>query len=272
MDWKKAKTLMIYVFIIIDIFLAYRLFVSKRVQVEDFDIEPILAKYKISLDAKIPHPIKKNLIEVNYKTFTDSDIVKTFFESPKIESTPDSSIFTESTKNLVLLNRKQILYSDIPESREDKIETVEDAISEAKNFLDEKGLNFNLELQKSSRIDTNNFAIEFEQFDPKSKLILEDAFAIVYVNQNGVTGLKYQTFSSVVEVSSKIEINYPKRKLLKIIKDPLAKGRKIVNVSYNYYFNPSNLPNVKNRDKATSGLAKLALRVMLDNGAIIQID
>lgn len=272
MDWKKAKTLMIYVFIIIDIFLAYKLYVSKRTQVENFDIEPILNKYQITLDTKIPSPIKKNLIEVNYKTFTDEDIVKTFFDSPKIESTPDSSIFTESTRNLVLLNRKQILYSDVPENRNNKIKTSEDAVMEAEKFLEEKDLYFNLQLQKCSNVDLNSFAVEFEQIDPKSKLILEDAFAIVYVSENGVTGLKYQTFSSVVEVSSNVEIKYPKRKLLKIVKDPIAKGRSIINVSYNYYFNPSNLPNVKNRDKATSGLAKLALRVMLDNGAIIQID
>lgn len=272
MDWKKAKTLMIYVFILINIFLGYKLYDTRKNQVENFDIEPILKNYSITLDTKIPGPIKKNLVEVNYKVFSDDDIVKTFFDSPKIESTPDSSIFTEGTKNLILLNRKQIIYSDFPENREEKISEVEDAIAEAEDFLEEKGLSFNLKMQKASKVDTNNFAIEFEQIDPKSKLLLEDAFAIVYVNQNGVTGLKFQTFSSIVELSSKVEIKYPKRKLLKIVKDPLAKGRKITDVSYNYYFNPSNLPNLKNRDKATSGLAKLALRVTLDNGAIIQID
>ena len=59
---------------------------------------------------------------------------------------------------------------------------------------------------------------------------------------------------------------------MKIIKEPIAKGRRIVDVSVNYYFNPSNLPSVENIDKITSGIANLALRVTLDNGAIIQID
>lgn len=272
MDWKKAKTLMIYVFIFIDLFLLSFIYIRNKDRVDNFDIEPILENHDIKIDAEIPKSITTDILELNYKVFTDDEIMYKFFDSPLVKSTPESSTFKEGDKSLILLNNKQIIYVDKPEKTDTKIETQEDAVNFALEFLKERGLDFNLKLQRISEADGKLYTVEFEEVEPESGLFLEDAFAIVYLNENGITGLKYQAFSGINKLDGKISIRDSKRKLLKIIRDPLAKGRTIVDVSVNYYFNPSNLPSVENIDKITSGLANLALRVTLDNGAIIQID
>lgn len=272
MDWKKAKTLMIYVFIFINVFLVSLLYIRNKDRVDNFDIVPILENHDIKLEAKIPQSVTKDILELNYKVFTDDEIMAKFFDSPVVKSTPESSTFKEGDKSLILLNNKQIIYTDAPEASETKIETDADASAYAQEFLRERDLDFNLHVQKISQTDGTNFTVEFEEVEPNSGYFLEDAFAIVYLNENGVTGLKYQAFSGINKLDGKVSIRDPKRKLLKIIKEPIAKGRRIVDVSVNYYFNPSNLPSVENIDKITSGIANLALRVTLDNGAIIQID
>lgn len=272
MDWKKAKTLMIYVFIFINVFLVSLLYIRNKDRVDNFDIVPILENHDIKLEAKIPQSVTKDVLELNYKVFTDDEIMAKFFDSPVVKSTPESSTFKEGDKSLILLNNKQIIYTDAPEASETKIETGDDAAKYAQEFLRERDLDFNLNVQKFTESANNNFTVEFEEVETNSGYFLEDAFAIVYLNENGVTGLKYQAFSGVNKLDGKVSIRDPKRKLLKIIKEPIAKGRRIVDVSVNYYFNPSNLPSVENIDKITSGIANLALRVTLDNGAIIQID
>ncbi|MCI6609990.1 MAG: hypothetical protein MSH08_04475 [Ezakiella sp.] len=272
MDWKKAKMLMIYLFIVLDIFLGYYYFEQKRDVVDNFDVEEVLGENNIKLDAKIPTSISRNLLEVNYKLFGEQDIIDMFFDEPDIKSTGGSTIFTEGDKNLVLLNKKQFIFNDTPKVGQVSINNEKEAQKFATEFLKDRGLYINLLPVNVKKQEENLYSVEYEQIELETGFFLEDCFCIVYVTNNGIRTIKYQVFDSVKKTQDVMRLSHPKRKLLKIVSEPIAKDRTIVGVSINYSFNPSNLPLVENVDKITGGIAKLALRVELDNGVIIQIE
>ncbi len=270
MDWERAKTQMIYVFIILNIFLGAMLYIRNRDSVKDFDVAEILNKNNITIDAKIPKPAKYRGRELEYKVFTKEEIIELFFDVPRNEGNDELRVFFEDKKMLSLIQGKTLKYTDEPKG-EDIINSIEEAIDFANAFLKDKLSNIDYKLTRSE-IKYDKFTLEYEQYDKKTGLILEDAYINLQLNNKGITNLDMKIFNSINALDNKLSMSDPKRKLLKIINMPGVDGRTITDVEICYSFDPKNIPYVNNPDKVLSGVASLALRLRLDNGLVIIIE
>ena len=271
MDWARAKTQLIYVFIILNIILGYMLYIRDHSKYDDFDPAEILRGHDIILDAQVPKAASFEGRKMEYKVYTEDEIKEMFFEKPKISGTNDLRTFTEGKVRVDLLQGKNIRYSNEPKPDGKLIKTLADAEAAGEKFLKEKFGEENLRLTNSD-YKYDRFNLEFEQVDEKSNLILEFAYINLVLNENGVVGMDRRTFSKVESVKTKVEMKHPKRKLLKLINMTGVAGRKVTDVQYCYSFDPSEIPYINNPDKVLSGVAKLALRVSLDNGRVIIIE
>ena len=271
MDWARAKTQLIYVFIILNIFLGYTLYKRNYSDYDDFDPGEILAAHDIFLNAKLPKPASFEGRTLVYKVYSENEIKEIFFNNPQITGTDDLKTFTEGDLRVDLMQGKNIRYTSEPKPEGKLIKSIEEAEEAGKAFLKEKFGQENLRLTNAD-YKYDRFNLEFEQVDEKTDLILEFAYINLGLNENGVVTMDRRTFSEVEPTKTKLEMKYPKRKLLKLIDMTGVAGRTITDVQYCYSFDPSEIPYINNPDKVLSGVAKLALRVSLDNGRIIIIE
>lgn len=271
MDWARAKTQLIYVFIVLNIFLGAMLYKRQHSAYEDFDLAEILKGHDIYLDAEIPKPATFEGKSLVYKVYTDDEIKEIFFDKPTISGTEELKTFSQGDMRVDLMQGKNIRYTNTPKPEGKLIKTVEEAEEAGKAFLKEKFGEEKLRLTNSDN-KYDRFNLEFEQVDPKTNLILEFAYINLVLNENGVVSMDRRSFARVDSVKNNLEIKYPKRKLLKLIDMTGVAGRTVTGVEYCYSFDPSEIPYINNPDKVLSGDAKLALRVSLDNGRIIIIE
>lgn len=271
MDWGKAKTQMIYVFVILNIFLGYLLWKSTGTKTDSFDVKKELAPFEIKVDCALPHPKTAPSLRLQYHLYTREEIEDIFFQDPAVVDKKDILVFTEGYKEVVLINKKLLRYSNTPTDRPDKIRNLGDAEEEAKNFLKHLGLDQHLVLSHSS-YKYDLYSVEFGQVDPETNLFLESAFTIVQVGENGVVSMERQVFDKPKEQEGNLTLRDPARKLLKISNFPEAKGKTIVDVKVCYIFDPGKNPYVNNPEKAAGGVANIGLRVRLDDGLVLLLN
>lgn len=271
MDWAKAKTQLIYVFIILNIVLGYLLYNRNHSHYDDFDVASILKDNNITLDAEVPKPTSVEGRNLKYKVYTDDVIKRLFFKNPKVSGTDELRTFIEGDKRVDLIQGKTIKYANVPKPDGKLVRSVEDAKIKGKEFLTSIFGEENLRLTNAD-FKYDRYNLEYEQVDIRNNLILEIAYINLALNENGVITMDRRDFEEATPVKTKVGIQYPKRKLLKLIDMSGVEGRTITDIEYCYSFDPTSIPYINNPEKVLSGVAKLALRVVLDNGRVIIIE
>lgn len=271
MDWGRAKTQLIYVFIVLNIFLGVMLYRRNHSEYDDFDASVILAQHNITLSAEVPIPKSFEGRNLKYKVYTDAEILKMFFKNPEISGGEELKTFEEGEKRVDLIQGKIIKYTNNPKPDGKLIKNEEDAIIAGENFLKSIFGDENLKLINAD-FKYDRYNLEFEQVDEKNGLILEMAYINLGLNENGVIVMDRRSFAESEPMKTKVTIEHPKRKLLKLIDMSGVEDRTITNIEYCYSFDPNSIPYINNPEKVLSGVSKLALRVTLDNGRVIIID
>lgn len=271
MDWSKAKTQLIYVFLILNIFLGILLYRRNHSDYDDFDVASILKDNNIGLAAEVPKSKTFEGRNLKYQVYSDDDIKRLFFEKPNISGTDELKTFIEGDKRVDLIQGKTIKYTDKPKPDGKLIKTIEDAIDAGEKFLKDIFGVENIKITNAG-FKYDRYNLEYEQVDEKNGLILELAYINLGLNENGVIAMDRRSFSEAEATKLNVKIEHPKRKLLKLIDMSGLDGRTITNIEYCYSFDPNNIPYINNPDKVLSGVSKLALRVSLDNGRVIIIE
>jgi len=162
MDWAKAKTILIAVFLAINIFLAYMIFATHTGPIGYVDSDRIkvitdyLAEKNITVVGKVPTR-KTNMpsITVKYKLFKKEDIIKSFFSSEeRVEELRSESTVKLTGKDIEISikDSRELNYMDIRIKPEEVIDdkTCRKNIEE---FLGRLGMKDNADIRMAEDID-----------------------------------------------------------------------------------------------------------------------
>lgn len=245
MDWAKAKTILIAVFLVINIFLGYRIIDAGTGSIAYVDDEKIklaadyLAEKNITVNGKIPaKKVGMPSITVKYKLFNKEDIVESFFSSEEI-----TAVSTEG--NIIELRGKNIEFS-IKNSRElyykDNSIKPAAAIDEKvcrksiKSFLDRLGMKDDADLRAVEDIEGYTRFVYGQSF---KGITICNSVMEFYVNDTGIYRANIVWFETIRQAGKKADVISPVTALLylpKHYKNNLAAGMKVLEIQQGYYF------------------------------------
>ncbi|MGE5631501.1 MAG: two-component system regulatory protein YycI [Caulobacteraceae bacterium] len=247
MDWAKAKTILIAVFLVINIFLAYMIIGAGNLSVGNVDKEKAkeiidyLADNKIFFKGEIPDK-KTNLpsITVKYKLFYKDEVIKKLFSSNEAveEKTDSSSIMLKNSRlEVQIKNNRELSYLD--KSIKPGISGIDEKACRKNidKFLQILGMNIN-----SRDIESVEDGSGYKRYVVKQtykRFTIYNSLMKFYVNETGVYKAQIVWFDTVKPANNKTSVISPVVALLSLpaqYKDNTGSGIYVTNIEQGYYF------------------------------------
>ena len=242
MDWSRAKTILIFIFLALNIFLVYNLVAKESkvvtiAQKDILDVQSILQKNNIYLKAQVPNKIKpKSFLKIEDAPYKESDLVKSFFGSSQgVQKTVVLGITTykKGLMSLEIYQNKKIIYNNEPNdnikgSNQKKIEGY------VESYLNSKGI-FH-EYAQESGFSSNN-----EEYELEYKQIFHDneifpSYMNIKLSDKGITRIESLWFSPLGFIGDIKDIKTPLEALFVFAKDIGNKDKVTINdISLGYY-------------------------------------
>ena len=279
MDWSKAKSILIFAFLITNIILISVL-LSKERQVEP-TIKPefieeatrILKSKDISIDTEIPREIPSlNSLIVEYETIDISKINQEFFLNQGLidESEEDTVKILGNNESVWIKNKKKLRYENKEKENKYTILTEELAEKIALEFLRDK--KYDMQYMELSYIKKreNGYYLSFSRV--YNERYLETAYINVLVDSRGVKELESLLLNIESAGETLININTAPKAILSLLSMEEVYGKTIIDISLCYYFNPEGHEYIENPQKAKKGKTIPAWRIIFDDGHKVIID
>lgn len=220
MDWAKAKTILIIVFLASNIFLAYTIIGGNNGSVDIVDSDKVklitsdLAEKNIVMRGQVP-ATKADMpsITVKYKLFNKKDIIGSFFspEEKLGESTSGSTVILEgSSKEISISGSRELYFSDrsvIPAVASDE----KVCIKNIKEFLGRLGMKDDADIRKVE--DREGYKRFIYEQSYKGIPIYSSRMEF-YVNDSGVRIARIVWFESIKQAGRKADVISPAIALL----------------------------------------------------------
>jgi regulatory protein YycI of two-component signal transduction system YycFG len=245
MDWAKAKTILIAVFMAINIFLGYRIIDASTGSIGYVDSEKIklvtnyLAEKNIVVKGQVP--VKKTdmpSITVKYKLFKREDIVESFFSPEKTaaESIEGSTVRLKGKDIEVSIKDSRELYYTNNSIRPEA--TIDDKAcrKSIKEFLDKLGINEDSNISRVENLDGYKRFIYGKSYKgaPIYNSVME-----FYVNNTGIYTASIVWVETVRQAGKKTDVISPVIALLSLPehnKNSVIPGKEVLEVQQGYYF------------------------------------
>lgn len=280
MNWSKAKTILIIIFLIADLFLFYELYsepLFNRITMNEESTKEVigyLEKQGISVKSSIPKlSSSMAALTVKYKYFDKYYVLENFFDTPKDVSvnTYDDRVIMEDEKVYVEINRNgEFIYTDktIINDQTASIDEQE-ALRNVNTFLDKVGIrdedisNCTRSMEKGY-LKMNCNQVYKDTFLDKSSLEIQ-------ATNKGVFYMKMLWFENIKIGKNKKEIIPPIKALMKLselYKDS-EKNVTVYDISLGYYFN-ADIEQVREFEVVAveEGTAIPAWRIKTDMGDV----
>ena len=279
MDWSKAKTILIISLIIVNIILGIAVFnINQDIETtvsEDFieDSIRLLSNKDISVATEIPRkiPSLQGLI-VEYETFKTSELNERFFDSKgKVSIKGDGLVeIQDVNEKLTILNDKLIIYESNKLDKTNQINTNDDAINMATNFLNK--LEYDTTDMKLSYIREieGRFYLEFSKI--YNEKYLESAFTNIQLDNTGIRKFERLWLNEIEVGDTQIFISSAPKSILGLLSMNEVYGKTIQDISLCYYFDPEKHEYIQNPLDAKQGRAIPAWRIQFDDGYKVFID
>lgn len=245
MDWAKAKTILITVFLAINIFLAYMIIGANTGSIGYVDGERVkkitnyLAERDITIKGQIPlKKVEMPSITVKYQLFNKEDIAKRIFlPEIKVEESKEGSTVKLSGDSLEvsIKDSRELVYIDnsIKPSAAIDQKTCSNRIKE---FLDRLGLKDDADIRQVEDLEGYKRFVYGQSF--KGAVIYNSVMEF-YVNDAGVQRARITWFDTVKQASRKANVISPEIALLSLPKykaDIAAQSIEVREVQQGYYF------------------------------------
>lgn len=244
MDWSRAKTILIFIFLILNIFLVYN--ISKQenkdivvTQQEISDIKAILEKSNIELKATISNKIKpKSFLKIEDFIYKEEDLANRFFgsmEGVTKTNIPNAVVYKKGSKSIEIYSDKKLIYKD--EAPTDNIEgfSKSKAINYVQNYLKTMGI-----YSKDAVVDrfdnvNYQYKINFKQ-ELKGNQIFA-SYMNIELSNKGITRIERVWVKPVEFFDAPKDIKAPTEILLIFAKDFTNKEKVSIDaISLGYYF------------------------------------
>lgn len=289
MNWSRAKTILIVLFLIADIFLLYELypgFLGNNRMIDDENTKEVmkyLEKQGIYVRCLIPKASSpKAPLTVKYKYFDSQFALKNFFHAPDEvaiknyedrQTMEDESIYIEMHKNGEFIYTNKILMENKAEEVDEKA-----ALKSIESFLKKLGIEAKDLYDITQNTDRNYVKLNCSQ--GYKDTFLDQSYLEVMATNDGVAYLKMLWFEIENNGKNKNEIIDPMRALIKLAdklaQQPEENGNEeddnvinIYDISLGYYFD-MDLKQVEEFDivEVEEGTAIPSWRIKTDEGNI----
>ena len=193
MDWSKAKTILIIALIITNIILGYSLYIDQRIVDEtlsaDF-VDKVVAQLEnrnIKIDTDIPRKNPEiNSLSVEYEKIDIEDLNNTFFDGKGTINIKGKGLIEISYGDelISVINDKLIRYDSNGRQEKHDINSEEDAIEIATEFLSKKNIPHSDMKLSFVREKDGVYDLEFTKF--YGDYYLESTFTNIRVDSTGV--------------------------------------------------------------------------------------
>jgi regulatory protein YycI of two-component signal transduction system YycFG len=245
MDWAKAKTILITVFLAINIFLGYMIISANTGSIGYVDGERVkqitnyLAEKNITVKGQVP--LKKTdmpSITVKYKLFNKADIAERFF-LPEIkveESTEGSTVkLSGDSLEVSIKDSRELLYIDSGIKPSAAIDQ-KICSNHIKEFLNRLGLKDDANIRQAEDVEGYKRFVYEQSF---KGAIIYNSLMEFYVNDSGVQRARIIWFDTIKQASKKASVISPEIALLYLSKhyeDSVAQSIEVLEIQQGYYF------------------------------------
>ncbi|MDD4503846.1 MAG: two-component system regulatory protein YycI [Clostridiaceae bacterium] len=245
MDWAKAKTILIAVFLVVNIFLVSIIFGASTSSIGYVDSEKIgliteyLAEKNITVTGKVP--TKKNdmsSITVKYKLFKKEDIAGSFFsqEEKAAESISGSTVKLKGKDiEISIKDSRELNYTD---SSISPAEAIDEKIcrKNIEEFLNRLGMKDHVYIRTSEDLEGYKRFVYVQSFKGAA---IYNSIMEFYVNDSGIRGARVVWFETVRQAGKKTEVISPVIALLylpKHSKNSAIPSMEVLEIQQGYYF------------------------------------
>jgi regulatory protein YycI of two-component signal transduction system YycFG len=245
MDWAKAKTILITVFLAINIFLGYMIISANTGSIGYVDGERVkqitnyLAEKNITVKGQVP--LKKTdmpSITVKYKLFNKADIAERFF-LPEIkveESTEGSTVkLSGDSLEVSIKDSRELLYIDSGIKPSAAIDQ-KICSNHIKEFLNRLGLKDDANIRQAEDVEGYKRFVYEQSF---KGAIIYNSLMEFYVNDSGVQRARIIWFDTIKQASKKASVISPEIALLYLSKhyeDSVVQSIEVLEIQQGYYF------------------------------------
>lgn len=278
LNWSKAKTILIFAFIITNLILGLVILKENNREISTIkqsfieDVMQILEKKDIHLDTKIPNQIPSlKTLTVEYEMISPSELNDRFFSgNGEVELEEGIVNINSANEKIILENDKILNYKNERQSNGVEslnIKTGEDIVF---NFLSERGYETSdMKVLNGSVID-DIYRMEFSKI--YNEKYIEVSYTVATLDETGVLSLKRLWLNPIIEGENPIYISTAPKAILDLISNQSVYGKTIVDISLCYYLNSEDNIYVESPNLTREGKAMPAWRVIFDDGSKIIID
>lgn len=279
MDWSKAKTILIVSFIVVNVLLGLAV-VNTNETIETLvgedlveDSIRLLSNKDISVSTEIPReiPSLESLI-VEYETFKTSELNQRFFaDNGKISIKGEGLVEIENdNEKLTILNNKLLIYESNKIGKAQVLNTNEDALGMAKDFLSNLEYNtLDMELSHIKKAD-ERYYLEFSKI--YNDKFLESSFTNIQLDNTGVRKFE-RLWLNVIDLGEvPIFISSAPKSILGLLSMNQVYGKTVKDISLSYYFDPEKHDYIQNPLDAQQGKTIPAWRIQFEDGYKVFID
>lgn len=275
MDWRKAKSQIIMILLVLNIVLSLFLLYNKSsrnlYQNSDLTIiklEKKLKNYGIDIDTKIPTSLvnKKPLI-VKYQEEAPESINQAYFNGEgKLSLNDQITRISKGQEEINIINNRRFLYENFSNASEKGENSKTKAIEFLKNRGYETSDMVNIKVEKEGNQVTYEFAKIYND------RILETSYTRITLKEGQVTKMDRLWIEVIEEDPKEINIEPAYKALFSLIGREELKGEKIISIKTCYYFNPEEQGLLEDNTKAEQGRAIPAWRIVFESGKSVVVD
>lgn len=278
MDWSKAKKIMIFAFVVVNVALLLTM-LSKDIRAKEYittkeDVIERLNKINVDLKTEIPEKTPDiELLEVEYEEYDTInkklDIASEFFsasnllEIVKIDDEKNSITFENDKEKFEILKDKKIFYED--KTRDNNSPMKFDPEEVAADFLEEKS--FKKSDYKLTESKKNNDIIELNYTKEYKNTIVEKSYMKITIKNGRVIKFERLWLNTIEEKENNIKLRPATDSLLKLLSVEGIKDKTIEDIVLCYYFDPNDT-DVFDFGELKAGDAVPAWKVKFTDGTI----
>ena len=278
MDWSKAKTILIFSFLITNILLVSVLISSDRHQDTTIKKEfidnavEILKSKDITIETQIPRDIPSlNSLIVEYESIDISKINRFFFQDGGFINHNNEGLIEifKDKESISIKNEKKLIYDNKDRKQVYKDLNKDLAEEIVRKFLSDRSYDVSdMKLSHIKELD-GEYSLIFSKI--YKERYLERAYVNALVDFRGVKKLERMWLNAKDESENPIYINTAPKAMMNLLSMEEVYGKDIVDISLCYYFEPDQ-EYMKDPLEAKQGKTIPAWRIMFKDGYKIIID
>lgn len=241
MDWKRASTILIIAFVILNVFLFISSFNNSNSEydvMKDIEfvekVKSMLNEKNITINANIPsEAVVLPVLETEYELIQINKELLYNYLGERIEPVQDVNIYKNAKgETLEIKDGKKLRYTVREKRNSEKLsgEKVERLISD---FLEAKNLKISNFTENYRYMDSNVLLVTYTQ--KYNNFSIDNSYMRFYIDSVGIYEFEMQNTSNVKEILGKVRMIPSIEALLRLLTYEDVKNKEIAKIEITYY-------------------------------------